>query len=118
MPLSDGDRQTEFDVFFTTTQVSIQKVLKKPPIQAAPSLVTPTEFLFASPTIYEAFATLIAAVIEARAPKPNTGPKHRRTWYHLALVCHTLETSIGPWVVQRLRTTRAEPNTGPAVASK
>jgi hypothetical protein len=29
MPLSDGDRQTEFDVFRTTTQVSIQKVLKK-----------------------------------------------------------------------------------------
>jgi hypothetical protein len=29
MTLSDGNRQTEFDLFRTTTQVSIQKVLKK-----------------------------------------------------------------------------------------
>jgi hypothetical protein len=37
MPLSDGDRQTEFDVFRTTTQVSIQKVLKKAANSGSPS---------------------------------------------------------------------------------
>jgi hypothetical protein len=55
MPLSDGDRQTAFDVFCTATQVSIQKVLKKAAESGSP---IPTSDTNRAPFCYLVYAVL------------------------------------------------------------